>query len=113
MASGRKRSPIWEYFVLAEDLCLAICQLCKDEVPHGGQSTKSYTTSNLVHYLKTKHGQEYTEYEKKSEKQPEAPQASSSNEAGSLCQISLMEAAELHKQSTMLARKRFTGRLAK
>ena len=93
MASGRKRSPIWEYFVLA------ICQLCKGEVPRGGQSTKSYTTSNLVHHLKTKHGQEYAEYEKKkSEKQPEAPQASSSNEAGPLRQISLMEAAELHKQ---------------
>ena len=59
---------------------------------------KSYT-SNLVHHLKTKHGQEYADYEKnKSEKQPEAPQASSLNEAGPLRQISLMEAAELHKQ---------------
>ena len=68
-------------------------------MPRGGQSTKSYTTSNLVHHLKTKHGQEYAEYEKKkSEKQPEAPQASSLNEAGPLQQISLMEAAELHKQ---------------
>ena len=88
MASGRKRSPIWEYFVLAEDSCLAVCQ-----------STKSYTTTNLVHYLKTKHGQEYVEYEKKkSEKQTEAPQASSLNEAAPLRQISLMEVAELRKQ---------------
>ena len=64
MASGRKRSPIWEYFVLAEDSRLAICQLCKDEAPRGGQSSKSYTATNLVHHLKTKHGQEYAEYEK-------------------------------------------------
>ena len=97
MASGRKRSPIWEYFALAEDSRLAICQLCKDEVPRGGQNSKSYTVTNLVHHLKTKHGQEYAEYEK-SEKQTEAPQASSSNEAAPLRQISLMEAAELRKQ---------------
>ena len=71
MASVRKGSPIWEYFILAEDSCLAICQLCKDEVLHGVQSTKSYMTINLVHHLKMKHGQEYVEYEnKKSEKQP-------------------------------------------
>ena len=99
MASGRKRSPIWKYFVLAEDSRLHICQLCKDEVPRGGQSTKSYMTTNLVHHLKTKHGQEYVEYEKKkSEKQNEAPQASLSNEAAPLWNISLMEAAELRKQ---------------
>ena len=65
MASSRKRLPFWEYFVLAEDLRLAICQPCKDEVPRGGQSTISYTTTNLVQHLKTKHGQEYAEYEKK------------------------------------------------
>ena len=46
-----------------------------------------------------KHGQEYVEYEKKkSEKQTEAPQARWLNEAATLRQISLMEAAELHKQ---------------
>ena len=88
MAPGRKRSPIWEY----------LWQLCKDKVPLGGQRTKSYMTLNLVHHLKSKHGEEYTEYEKKSEKQPEAPQASLSNEAGPLRQISLMKVAELHKQ---------------
>ena len=88
MAPGRQRSPIWEY----------LWQLCKDEVPCGGQRTKFYMTSNLVHHSKSKHGEEYTEYEKKSEKQPEAPQASLSNEAGPLRQISLMEVAELHKQ---------------
>ena len=38
------------------------------------------------------------EYEKKSEKQTDAPQASLSNEAAPLRQISLMEAAELRKQ---------------
>ena len=75
MVFGRKRSPIWEYFVLAGDSRLTICQLCKDKVPHGGQSKKSYTATNLVHHLKMKHGQEYTEYERKSQKQPEAPQA--------------------------------------
>ena len=53
---------------------------------------------NLVHHLKTKLGQEYAKYEKKSEKQPEAPQASLSIEAEPLQQISLMEAAELQKR---------------
>ena len=66
-------------------------------MPRGGQSTKSYTPTNLVHHLKTKHCQEYAEYEK-SEKQPEAPQASSPDEAGPLQQISLMEVVKLHKQ---------------
>ena len=49
--------------------------------------------------MKTKLGQEYAKYEKKkSEKQPEAPQASLSIEAEPLWQISLMEAAELQKR---------------
>ena len=51
--------------------------------------------TNLVHHLKMKLGQEYTEYENK---KSEAPQASLSNEAESLQHIFLMEAAELHKQ---------------
>ena len=95
--------PVWRdhwfgSISFSQRIC-AICQLCTDKVPRGGRSTKSYTPTNLVHHLKTKHCQEYAEYEKKkSEKQPEAPQASSPNEAGPLQQISLMEVVKLHKQ---------------
>ena len=37
--------------------------MCLKEVPHGGHSTKSYTITNLVNHLKSKHPKEYKNYE--------------------------------------------------
>ena len=41
--------------MVAEDSSLAKCGVCDTEVPRGGKSTKSFTTTNLVHHLKVKH----------------------------------------------------------
>ena len=61
--STRKWSSIWEHFSVAEDTKFAICLLCSKQVPHGGDNTKSYTTSNTVHHLKSKHPEEHKKYE--------------------------------------------------
>ena len=39
---------------MAEDLRMVKCKICKVEVPHGGKTTKSFTTINLVHHLMLK-----------------------------------------------------------
>ena len=66
MATGRKKSLIWEFFSVAEDYRFAKCKKCNIEVPCGGQSTKTFTPTNLVHHLKMKpgHEEEYKRYNK-------------------------------------------------
>ena len=61
--SGRKKSRIWDFFSEAEDSKYAICAVCSKEVPRGGGNTKTYTTTNLVQHLKSKHMEEYGKYE--------------------------------------------------
>lgn len=51
----KKRSPIWQHFVEAEDEQYAICKHCKQEVSRGGKNRKTYNTTNLINHLKTDH----------------------------------------------------------
>ena len=97
MATGRKKSPIWEFFTVAEDSRLAKCKVCETEVPRGGQSTKSFTTTNLIHHLKTKHNEEYARYNRLKANSDEKQKESSISEGMRLRQVSLQEAAELRK----------------
>ena len=61
----RKRSSIWEYFSVVQDtkFTIILCSLCSKQVPCGGDNTKSYTTSNIIHHLKSKHPEEHKKYE--------------------------------------------------
>ena len=60
----RKKSPIWEHFVVGEDTEFALCRICKQSVSCGGCNTKTYNTTNLVQHLKAKHSEQYVEFEK-------------------------------------------------
>ena len=64
---SEKRSPIWEYFKVAEDSHYAICNAtnCSKSVSRGGQTTKTFNTSNLVYHLKSKHKELHEEYLRK------------------------------------------------
>ena len=98
MASGRKKSPIWEFFVVAEDSSLAKCGVCDTEVPCGSKSTKSFTTMNLVHHLKVKHSEEFKEYTKlKEDSDRKKKGESSASDCTLLKQVSLQESAGLRK----------------
>ena len=45
---SKKRSVIWEYFVIdPEDERNAICNICDEAVSQGGASAKNFNTSNL------------------------------------------------------------------
>ena len=66
--SSRKRSPIWDYFTVAEDTKFAVCKTCDKSVSRGGNSTKVYTTSNLVNHLKSLHKELHKGYDDKHEK---------------------------------------------
>ena len=64
MAKSRKKSPVWEHIVVGEDTKFALCKICEQSVSHGGRTTKTYNTTNLVYHMKTKHSEQYTEFEK-------------------------------------------------
>ena len=61
---SKKRSPIWNYFDVVEDTKVAICKTCNQPVSRGGQTTKSFNTTNFVHHLKVKHTNMYATYKK-------------------------------------------------
>ena len=97
MATGRKKSPIWVFFTVSEDSRLVKCKVCENEVSRGGQSTKLFTTTNLVHHLKTQHDEEYARYNRLKADSKDKQNESSTSEGMQLRQVSLQETAELHK----------------
>ena len=58
----KKRSVIWEFFCEDEDSKYAVYNQCETKVPRGGSSTKSYTTTNLIQHLSTKHVEIHKQY---------------------------------------------------
>jgi len=51
-ATTKLRSPIWNYFSLHDnDHSKAVCKICKDTIPRGGSSPKSFNTTNLRKHL--------------------------------------------------------------
>ena len=40
------RSPVWDFYSIVEDTKYAICKTCKELDSRGGQTTKSYNTTN-------------------------------------------------------------------
>ena len=61
----RRKSPIWDYLQLAEDSKYALCNYCGKLISRGGDSTRVYSTTNLVNHLKSTHKEAYQEYKKK------------------------------------------------
>ena len=97
---NRKRSSIWTFFTTAENTKFATCSVCLKEVPRGGQSTKSYTTTNLINHLKSKHPEEYKNYEElkvTKEKETNSKDRQSSGNEAKLKQVTLPEARDLLK----------------
>jgi len=66
------RSPVWNFFSVAEDTKFAECNKCKDLFARGGDSTKRFNTTNSVQHLRSKHSEEYSklvELKQKKEKE--------------------------------------------
>ena len=59
---SKRRSLIWQYFVAGESDRQATCEVCNAKVSRGGQTVKTFTTTNLVGHLR-KHPAEYKQYE--------------------------------------------------
>ena len=92
---AKKRSVIWEFFVVTEDTKYAVCNTCQTKVSRGRGSTKSYTTTNLVSHL-AKHTDINKQYiQRKS--QEETPPQKQSRKRKIEQQLSLEEMQELSK----------------
>ena len=59
---NRKTSVIWEFFTVGKDTKFAVCGICEAKVLRGGNTTKSFTTTNLVHHLMAKHPEIHMKY---------------------------------------------------
>lgn len=90
MAQSRKKLLIWEGFAVGEDTKLMICRTHKQSISFSGHNTKMYNTINPVLHLKTKHGEQYGEYEKALETGEEEK----GKEEAIPQQLSLLEASE-------------------
>jgi len=73
----------------------AICKTCAQSVSCGGKNAKTFNTSNLVQHLKSKHQDDYKEFEK--HKALKAEQADQANEPCTAMkrQLSLEESGKL------------------
>ena len=89
-AKSRKKSPIWEHFVVGEDTKFVLCRICKQSVSRGGCNTKTYNTTNLVQHLKAKHSEQHVEFKKALESREE----DKGKGKAALRQIPLPEASE-------------------
>jgi len=72
-----------------------ICKTCAQSVSRGGKNAKTFNTSNLVQHLKSKHQDDYKEFEK--HKALKAEQADQANEPCTAMkrQLSLEESGKL------------------
>ena len=94
MATGWKKSPIWQFFFYCGRRFK--CSKCEIKVPRGGQFTKTFTPTNLVHHLKMKPGQEEKceKYNKLKKENDEKTENTASN-GTSLRQVMLQGSAQL------------------
>ena len=61
-ASVKKRSLIWNYFIIdQEEEKTAICNDCKERVSRGGSSVKNFNTTNLRNHLRRFHHELFDE----------------------------------------------------
>ena len=57
-------SAVWKYFSIdTASSTIAICKTCGTKVSRGGVKQTSFNTTNLIKHLKTKHVNEYKEFE--------------------------------------------------
>ena len=95
-AAQRKKSSIWFYFKVCRDTKYARCKCCGKEISHGGDSTKTHNTTNLVSHLKQKHHDLYLQYkQKKRDEEEKLLAANASTSSGSTSkQLCLSESLE-------------------
>ena len=87
-----KRSPIWELFSFREDTKFAKCETCGENIDRGGKSTKTYMPTNLVTHLKTRHQEQFTQFEKR--KKEKEVDSTKKNAQPSLVQLTLKETSD-------------------
>ena len=95
------QSPVWQFFVIADDIKYAKCNACDELVGRGGASTKTFNTTNLVNHLKARHGEEFQKFQKiKKDKETQREVAKSdrtqgrSTQLGGLRQLTLQAAGQ-------------------
>lgn len=71
LVSGNMSSPIWKFFKVSDkNVKLAVCNVCRDEIPRGGSKQHHFNTTYMIRHLRTRHTTEYAEYEKLNQPKP-------------------------------------------
>ena len=82
---------------MAEDTKFAKCKKCDQAVSRGGDTARTFNTSNLVSHLKTKHSEEYQQYRKTDDVSKESFADEQQAKRGSR-QLTLQESSERAKR---------------
>ena len=91
---SKRRSPVWQYFTAGENDRQATCKVCSGKVSRGGQSVKTFSTTNLTGHLR-KHPAEYKKYE--DDKNKTEQQLQESRRSAPLKQLTLQESSSRTK----------------
>ena len=59
-----KHSSIWDYFSVTEDARFVECNRCHLSISRGRATTKTFNAFNLIQHLRSKHIEDFKEYEK-------------------------------------------------
>ena len=63
--SSKYKPPIWRYFTISEkDKSKAICNSCGGTLSLGSEKPKFQTTGNIKNHLKSKHQNQFLEFNK-------------------------------------------------
>ena len=88
----KKRSPVWGYFKVGEDSKYSICNSCGESVSHGGKTTKTFNTTNLVYHMKSTQTDLHSKREKKCKMMKEAEEKAATSSSSSR-QLTLQESS--------------------
>ena len=59
----KQQSIIWDFFTLGEDTRkFVVCNACQQSISHGGKTTKTFNTTNVMLHLRNKHKQNFQKY---------------------------------------------------
>jgi hypothetical protein len=70
-------SLVWKYFKIHEgESRYAVCDECNSKVSRGGLTAKTFSTSGLIHHLKSNHPSKYDEYQRETKRKTTTATAS-------------------------------------
>jgi len=90
------QSPVWQFFVIADNNKYAKCNTCDELVARGGANMKTFNTTNLVNHLKVRHSEKFQKFQIKKDKEAQREVTKSDRMQGRSTQLEGLRQLTLH-----------------